>query len=339
MTDRPRRVGLFGGTFDPPHAGHLAVACAARDALDLDVVELVPSSVPPHRRAPGATPAERLEMVRLACAGEPRLVASDREIRRDGTSYTVDTLRELAHDHPGAELFLVLGADSYDELPTWRESAEIVRLAHLAVLPRPGAHGVLRLRPDDAARLRAPGDPRPAEGTAVFAVPMPLVPLAARDLRARLARGEDPGAGLAAPVFGYIRERGLYGWPLGVSMSETSSAWDPVLAAAVRALSSRKAERLSVLDLRDKSSFTDFFVICSGTSDRQVKSLAEETALKVKEETGRRAVVEGLAQGEWVLLDYGDFLVHVFSEHAREFYRLESLWGDAPRLDPAGASL
>lgn len=122
-------------------------------------------------------------------------------------------------------------------------------------------------------------------------------------------------------------------------MTESSSAWDPVLAAAVRALSSRKAERLSVLDLRDKSSFTDFFVICSGTSDRQVKSLAEETALKVKEETGRRAVIEGLAQGEWVLLDYGDFLVHVFSEQAREFYRLESLWGDAPRLDPAGASL
>ncbi len=108
---------------------------------------------------------------------------------------------------------------------------------------------------------------------------------------------------------------------------------DPTLAAAVRALAARKAERLTVLDLRDMSSFTDFFVICHGTSDRQVKSLAEETIDKVREETRRKPVSEGLHAGEWVLLDYGDFLVHVFNEHAREFYRLESLWGDAPRID------
>lgn len=114
----------------------------------------------------------------------------------------------------------------------------------------------------------------------------------------------------------------------------TEETPDPVLGATVRALLARKAERLTVLDLRDKSSFTDYFVICHGTSDRQVRSLGEEIVEKVREETGRKPKIEGLATAEWVLLDYGDFLVHLFSEQARDFYRLESLWGDAPRVDP-----
>ena len=117
-------------------------------------------------------------------------------------------------------------------------------------------------------------------------------------------------------------------------MTELSAEWDPVLASAVRVLAARKAERLIVLDLRGKSTFTDFFVICHGSSERQVKSLAEELVDRVREEAGRKPVIEGLSRGEWVLLDYGDFLVHVFSESARAFYRLESLWGDAPHLDP-----
>lgn len=110
---------------------------------------------------------------------------------------------------------------------------------------------------------------------------------------------------------------------------------EPALAAAVRTLANRKAERLAVLDLRDKTSFTEFFVICNGTSDRQLRSLVEDVVAAVKEAVGRKPVVEGMTGSEWLLLDYGDFLVHLFSEHARDFYRLESLWGDAPRLDPA----
>ncbi len=205
------RLGLFGGTFDPPHAGHLAVARAAVAALGLDRLELVPSLVPPHRRAPLASAPDRLAMLALACADDPRLVPSPREMLRGGVSYTVETLRQLEQEAPGLAPYLVLGADSYDDLPNWRESAEILRRAHLAVLPRPGAHGVEGLRPADAGRLRAPGEPPPAEGRAVYAVPMPPVPVAARDVRAALARGEDPGGALPPAVFAYIRKRGLYG--------------------------------------------------------------------------------------------------------------------------------
>jgi len=117
-------------------------------------------------------------------------------------------------------------------------------------------------------------------------------------------------------------------------MTEHQTPEDRTLAAAVRTLAARKAGRLIVLDLRDKVSFTDFFVICHGDSDRQVRTLAEDVIAKVKQETSRRPAVEGLAVAEWVLLDYGDFLVHIFSAAAREYYRLENLWGDAAHVDP-----
>ena len=117
-------------------------------------------------------------------------------------------------------------------------------------------------------------------------------------------------------------------------MTEQQTPEDRTLAVAVRTLAARKAARLVVLDLRDKTSFTDFFVVCHGESDRQVRTLAEDVIVKVKQETNRRPAVEGLAVAEWVLLDYGDFLVHIFSSAAREFYRLENLWGDAAHVDP-----
>jgi len=113
----------------------------------------------------------------------------------------------------------------------------------------------------------------------------------------------------------------------------TGSA-DSALRAALRALSARKALRLVVLELGERAYFTDHFVICHGTSDRQVKTLAEAVIGQVKEASGKKPSVEGLANGEWVLLDYGDFVVHIFNESAREFYRLESLWFDANEVDP-----
>lgn len=208
------RRGLYGGTFDPPHAAHLAVARTVRDALGLDLVELVPARVPPHRAAPAASAEDRLAMLACAVGDEARLVPSRRELDRSGRSYTVETLREILAASPGDELFLVIGADSYDELPAWRAADEIQRLAHLAVLPRPGCAGFDRPRAADVPRLRRPGEPPPADGCAVYAIEMPPLPIAARDIRAALARGEDPGAGvLPRPVFEYIAARGLYGWP------------------------------------------------------------------------------------------------------------------------------
>ncbi len=204
------RIGVYGGTFDPPHRGHLAVACAARDGLGLDRVELVPSHTPPHRRPTAASPLDRLAMVALATGGERGLVPSPREIRRGGVSYTVETLREIRAEQADAELFLVLGADAYDDLPTWSRADEIQRLAHLAVLPRPGSTGVSAVRPDDGPRLRRPGEALPAAGLALFRVEMEPMAISSREIRRRVQAGEPFEALVTPAVLGYIGRRGLY---------------------------------------------------------------------------------------------------------------------------------
>jgi len=159
------RIGLFGGTFDPPHVGHLALAEAARRRLRLDRVVFVPAGDPPHKRGRRLSPAaDRLAMTRLAVRGLPGFEVSDLEIRRRGPSFTVDTLRRLAARDPGARLYLLLGADSLEEFPTWRDPAGIRRLATLAVAGRPGhraprGRGVVRIGGAEldvsSSRLRA----------------------------------------------------------------------------------------------------------------------------------------------------------------------------------------
>ena len=157
------RIGVFGGEFDPPHLGHLAVVRAARDQLALDRLLVIPTGRPPHRDASPTPGEDRLRMAQLAFAGEPGVEVSRIELDREGPSYTVDTLRALA---PLGELVLIVGADQCD-LRSWREPDEILRLASLAVAPRGGhvrvpgcergraCHGPRRPVVDD--RPRTPG--------------------------------------------------------------------------------------------------------------------------------------------------------------------------------------
>lgn len=136
---RIRRLGIFGGTFDPPHVGHLALAEWAREELRLDRVLFVPAGTPPHKRAARAGAAHRLAMTRAAVRGNASFAISTVETRRTGPSYTADTVAALAEAHPGAELWLLMGADMYATFDQWARPSEIASLAALAVALRPGA--------------------------------------------------------------------------------------------------------------------------------------------------------------------------------------------------------
>lgn len=189
----------MGGTFDPVHRGHVAVADQAARLLELDEVLLVAAGRPPHREAPGASPADRLAMVELAVAGHPALRASDVEVSRPGPSYAVDTLRELRRADPGREWVLLLGWDAAREFQTWHRAPEIVSLARIAVFNRTGES------PPDATGLAEAGLPGDA---IVLTVDSP--PIAAEEIRRRLASGEDTGAEIEPAVRDYIRDHGLY---------------------------------------------------------------------------------------------------------------------------------
>jgi nicotinate-nucleotide adenylyltransferase len=133
------KLGLFGGSFDPVHLGHLLVAQAAREELGLTRLFFIPAAQSPFK--PGTKPAsanERAQMLRLALAGQMWCEVDEQEIRRGGVSYTVDTVRDYARRFPGAEIFYLIGADHVAKLPQWRDAAELARLVQFVVIPRPG---------------------------------------------------------------------------------------------------------------------------------------------------------------------------------------------------------
>jgi nicotinate-nucleotide adenylyltransferase len=197
---RRLRLGLFGGTFDPPHVGHVAVARDVADALILDHVLWIPAGVPPHKDPRGMTPGFlRLEMARAAAAADPRFLVTDLELRRRGPSYTVDTLRAISARRPGDELFLMMGADQIRTFEHgWREPSEILRLATLVLMDRDG-----EAAPDVAPRL--PGMER------ALHVSVTRVDLSSSDVRRRVAAGEDVGDSVPVGVRAVIQREGLYG--------------------------------------------------------------------------------------------------------------------------------
>jgi nicotinate-nucleotide adenylyltransferase len=199
------RLGLYGGSFDPVHYGHLLLAECCREVLRLDEVWLIPAAVPPHKQSRELAPArQRLEMLELALAGHERIKASRLEIDRGGLSYTVETLAEVHALHPQAALFVLMGADSLHDLPTWRDPERICNLAVPTVVCRLGAP------PPDFGVLTPLVS---AERLAIIRtaqVQMPLIELSSTDLRERAAAGKSLRFRTPRAVEKYIETHGLY---------------------------------------------------------------------------------------------------------------------------------
>lgn len=207
-------VGMFGGTFDPVHNAHLRVALDVVEQGELARLHLIPCRIPPHRGDPSVTASERLAMLDLAARGEPRFVVDDRELRRAGPSYTVDTLASLHEEFPDAHLVLLLGTDSFVTLPQWDRWQQLGERAHMVVMARPDspldAPGPLRdwLRGRQVETWSALRDR--AAGCVLFQEVTPLA-VSATDLRERLAAGRSGRYLLPDAVWEYIRDKGLYG--------------------------------------------------------------------------------------------------------------------------------
>ncbi len=215
--DRAAPIGVLGGTFDPVHHGHLRLAEEAADALALERVLLVPAALPNLRDRPRTEAAHRLEMVRLAAAGNPRLAVDGRELGRQGTSYTVDTLSELrAELGPQRALVLILGADAFLRLPAWSRWLQLFDLAHVAVASRPGhaldeaLAGSPLLQAEWSARLAEASACAQLPAGAIVRVSIPLLQISATDLRARMSRGASVRYLLPLPVLDYIAAHHLY---------------------------------------------------------------------------------------------------------------------------------
>ncbi|HTV44077.1 MAG TPA: nicotinate-nucleotide adenylyltransferase [Stellaceae bacterium] len=327
---RHRRIGLLGGSFNPAHQGHLQLSLNALARLGLDEVWWLVSPQNPLKPAAGmARFADRLAAARRATRGHPRIRVSDLENRLGGGHYTIDTVLALRRRFPRLRFVWLMGADNLVQLRYWQRWPEIFAAVPIAVFDRPcySLKALAGLAAARFARYRLPeaGGRRLAETAppAWVFLHTPLDPSSATRIRSArrsqtvMAEVDQPGGrAMVTPLVPRARA------PRGPRLSPRE-----LLSLVVATLEDGKAEDLVTIDLAGKTTIADYMVVATGRSARQVAALTEhlEAALRRR----AHATIEGKAQGDWVLIDAGDVIIHLFRPEIRTYYNLEKLWSEA----------
>lgn len=329
------RIGIFGGTFDPLHIGHLQCVRTVKSRLSLEKVFVVPAAQNPRKpRTEGPRDEDRLEMCRIGFASDSEyVIVDDREIKRGGLSYTATTLESFAKEFDPAGIHLIIGMDQFEELDRWHRIERILELANVVVISRVG-HSLPTSLLDFPEGLRPyisdfeKGFGQLTTGRHIEFVRMPDADVSATEVRKRLRTGRSVEKYMSIEVEEFIKSKNLYG-PIGARVGD----YEQFTRFCADALYSKKGLNVKGFDLRPTTAPTEFALIASGTSTRHTAALAEAVQAAVKEEFNVfPQSVEGAAEGRWVLLDYGSLIVHIFYDFVRQEYRLEELWRNSKDL-------
>ena len=206
-----KAVGILGGTFDPVHNGHLRSALECLQQFDFDHVRLIPSARPPHRTQPQATPEQRMMMLHLAIKNSQQFIVDDRELKREGASYTIDTLRSLKAESPETALYLILGTDAFNYLSTWHQWQQLLDFCHIIAMQRAGEPLVLsdEMTSWYQAHLAKPEDKSLLAGR-VWPVTLTQLAISATTIRSDIALGQPPAFLTPDPVVSFIEQLKLY---------------------------------------------------------------------------------------------------------------------------------
>ena len=342
------RVGIYGGSFNPPHLGHLNAIQSVAKKAGLQKVHVIPAASNPLKmELEGPTPDQRLAMTRLAFQdmGETYFV-DDQEIKRGGSSYTIDTIKNLCKEVDAKDLYLIIGADNFESFDQWKDFDTILKETNLIVTSRPGWN-----LPNEQDELPQYLKKHIEEfdfnfielksGRSVQFLKLKDVEVSGTEIRKWLRIQRKVQQYLPLAVESYIHENKLYA-PLGDRIGD----YGKFTEFCANALFDKKGIRVQGFDLRALTAPSEFAVIASGTSTRHASSLAENLMRTVKEEYNvLPQSIEGMDEGRWVLLDYGSLIVHLFYDFVRQEYDLESLWKTAidlrlkdPVLEKAGKS-
>jgi nicotinate-nucleotide adenylyltransferase len=331
-----KRIGILGGSFDPIHLGHVQGASEVLSKFSLDEIILVPNSANPLKgQTEGASAEDRLKMTEIALKGEEDVFSvDDREVKRGGVSYTVETLKSLKDERSEAELFFILGMDSFERFDEWKSFEEILDISNVIVMSRPGSllpRSVDHL-PDGIKGLVELFDPTYLElksGKNIQFVQIPDFDVSSSDIRKKLRIGKNVQADINLEVEDYIKANKLY-QPIGDKIGDL----EEFVKGVGQFLDSKRALGIACYDLKDRNAPSDYVIICSGTSTRQATAIADYLSEHLKDEFGILPLsLEGKGEGRWVLLDYGSLIVHVFYDFVRGEYNLEELWKEAPQVD------
>lgn len=326
------RVGIFGGSFNPPHNGHLNSMQTVLKKAGLERIHVVPNNQNPLKlQVEGPTSAQRLEMVKALVSGYgDSYVVDDLEIKRGGASYTIDTIKELRKTVDAEDLYLIIGADNFENLNEWKDYKKILEQANLIVTSRPGFE--VPNSPSDLPSfiqdLVEEADFNFIElktGRNIQFITLKDLEISSSDLRKKLRVGRPVQTELPLSVESYIREAGLYK-PIGAKIKDYAKFTE----FCANVLFDRKGISVRGFDLRSMSAPTEFALVASGTSTRHASSMAENLVRAVKDEFNvHPQSIEGVDEGRWVVVDYGSLIVHVFYDFVRQEYSLENLWKDA----------
>jgi nicotinate-nucleotide adenylyltransferase len=329
------RIGIFGGTFNPPHVGHLNSLLELQKKAGLDKILMIPAHQNPLKSPlQGATPGQRLQMTKLATESwGPQFEVSDLEIARGGASYTVQTLKELASQNPHDELYLILGMDKFEELPEWKSPEKIIKLANLIVISRPGFDFPAGV--DDLPEFvqEQVGDydfnfiELKTEKSIQF-VRVKDIDISSTVLRKLIRSNRTVEKFIPLSVENYIKEQKIY-----QRTGDKIPDYKEFSRYCAQALFDKKGIAVRGFDLRKMDSPSDFSLVASGTSTRHASALAENLMKAVKEEFNVfPQSLEGIDEGRWIVIDYGNLIIHIFYDFVRGEYRIEDLWREGVDL-------
>lgn len=322
------KIGILGGSFNPIHVGHMTSMMEVKQKLGLDKVFVIPANISPNKETLGPDVQERARMVEIAIAPYADELQLDmREVKRGGVSYTVETLEELNEMYSPDQLYFIMGADVFAGFDSWKNPEEILERANIVVTTRFGTNFSFEPHslPDVVRRhmrLFAPEKIELTTGLQILHVEIEPVDASGTAIRKKLRDGKEVSDLIQPQVLKYIDEKGLY--------KRKSPLVDDYRAftkfCAERAFD-KKGQNVKAFDLSKQSSFVDYTVIASGTSTKHASSIAEGIVLAVKEYFGLQPLgVEGVREGRWILIDYGNVVIHVFYDIVREEYKIENLW-------------
>jgi nicotinate-nucleotide adenylyltransferase len=334
------RIGLLGGTLDPVHFGHLRSAEEIREALELDEIWFMPAALPPHKEPSTLTPfAHRLAMVELAVTSTDHFKATAIEDERPGPSYSIDTLKELGEKYKDkAEFFFILGSDAFLDIETWKDYGSLTDHGSLVIMRR-GHENSSRLKevisrafPDH--RIQEEKDIFIAHDKgAIYLYSVTHLAISGTDIRRRARSGLSVRFLVPEEVRKYMEKNSLYAESTGDPSpsledkeSKVASLEEPV-QQIVSEILENKGEQVVILDMRGLSS-----IISHGRSTRHVQGIGNKMRKNLRKKGIKCRGIEGEKEGKWILMDYGDIIVHLFYEPIRDFYDLEGLWSEVPRI-------
>ena len=323
------RIGIFGGSFNPFHKGHLNNVLYVAYKTGLKKILIIPAHQTPHKdfiKSP--SPKQRLKITQLGCAEYKDLLQVDsREIQRENTSYTITTLREL--NKKDTDLFLIIGLDLFYSFDNWKDYKDILKIANLIVTSRP--HYFF---PESLEQFPKGIQPyiknfefqniKLISGKTIQFVQIKKdIDISSTHLRQRIQNNKPTFHYLDVKVEEYIQEQQIYRKTLKDKKTDTKQ----LMVFCKKVLDQQKAIDIKAFYLSPISSITDYTLIASGMSQRHTQGLSDILIKSVKDEFHLLPLcVEGAKEGDWILVDYGTLIIHIFYNFIRDKYKLESLW-------------